>query len=155
MIIRDLKIEDSDEVNNLFTQLHNLHAEQRPDIYRKMEKPTTSKAWDYEASIADNDIMIGAEIDGKIVGFCILQVYKTENTIKTSRTFAYLKEISVAENYRRKGIATALYQEGVKRAKEQGATSLELMVWEFNSDAIRFYQSLGMSVQSLKLEQVL
>jgi len=157
MIIRNLKIEDFDEVNNLFMQLHNLHAEQRPDIYRKMEKPTASKAWDYEASIADHNIMIGAEIDGKIVGFCILQVYKTENKnqIKTQRTFAYVEEIAVDENYRRKGIATALYQEGVKRAKEKGATSLELMVWKFNSDAIRFYQSLGMSVQSLKLEQVL
>jgi len=155
MVIRDLKMEDFDAVNDLFMQLHNFHAEQRHDIYRKLEKSATSQAGDYEAAMADNNIMLGAEIDGKIIGYAILKVYKTENIIKSPRTFAYLKEIAVDENYRRKGIATALYREGAKRAKAQGATSLELMVWEFNSDAIGFYQSLGMSVQSLKLEQVL
>jgi len=155
LVIRDLKTEDSDAVNNLFLQVHNLHAERRPDIYKKIEKPTSSKAWDYEALVAADNIMIGAEIDGKIVGFGILQICKPENKILTPRTFAYLKELAVDENYRRKGIATAIYKECVKRAKENGASSLELMVWNFNSDAIGFYQSLGMSVQSLKLEQVL
>lgn len=156
MIIRNLKLEDFDAVNNLFLQLHTLHVEQRPDIYRKIEKPTTSKAWDYEASLADNNfIMIGAEIDSKIIGFGILQIYKTQSKIKSPRTCAYFKHIAVDKDYRRKGIATALYREGVKRAKEQGATSMELKVWNFNVAAISFYQSLGMSVQSLKMEQIL
>ncbi len=156
MIIRDLKLEDFDAVNNLFLQLHTLHAEQRPDIYRKIEKPTTSKAWDYEASLADNNfIKIGAEVDGKIVGFCIIRICQTTNKVTTSRIFAFLQNIAVAKDYRRKGIATALYREGVKRAKGQGATSMELKVWNFNVDAIRFYQSLGLSVQSLNMEQVL
>ena len=156
MIIRDLKLEDFDAVNNLFLQLHTLHAEQRPDIYRKIEKPTTSKAWDYEASLADNNfIMIGAEVDGKIVGFCIIRICQTTNKVTTARIFAFLQNIAVAKDYRRKGIATVLYREGVKRAKEQGATSMELKVWNFNVAAISFYQSLGLSVQSLNLEQAL
>ena len=73
MIIRNLKLEDFDDVNNLFMQLHNLEMEQRPDLFRKIEKPTTSKAWDFEASLVDNTkIMIGAEVDGKIIGFVIV-----------------------------------------------------------------------------------
>ena len=56
---------------------------------------------------------------------------------------------------RRGGIGTAVYQECNKRAKEQGATSAELKVWNFNTGAIKFYQSLGMSVQSLTMEKAL
>ena len=156
MIIRNLKLEDFDDVNNLFMQLHNLEMEQRPDLFRKIEKPTTSRAWDFEASLTDSSkIMIGAEVDGKIVGFVIVQIRQAEYKIQTPRTFAYFENIVVDEKYRRKGIGTAIYQEGVKRAKEQGATSMELKVWNFNTGAIKFYQSLGMSVQSLTLEKAL
>lgn len=97
--------------------------------------------------------MIGAEISGKIVGFGIIQIRKSLQKINTPRIFAYLENIAVDENYRRKGIGTAIYQECVNRAKEQGATSLELKVWSFNAGAIGFYQSLGMSVQSLTMEK--
>ena len=154
MIIRNLKLEDFDDVNNLFMQLHNSEMEQRPDLFRKIEKPTTSRAWDFEASLTDKSkIMIGAEVDGKIVGFVIVQIRRAEYKIQTPRTFAYFENIVVDENYRRQGIGTAIYQEGVKRAKEQGATSMELKVWNFNTGAIQFYQSLGMSVQSLTMEK--
>ena len=156
MIIRDLKSEDFDAVNNIFMQLHNLHVEQRSDIYRKIEKQTTTNAWDYETSISDNTkIMIGAEIDGKIVGFGIIQIRQTTNAVKNPRVFAYFKNIAVDEKYRGKGIGTALYQDGIKRAKARDATSIELKVWSFNEEAIKFYKSLGMTVQQLTMEQEL
>lgn len=148
MIIRDLKLEDFDDVNNLFMQLHNSEMEQRPDLFRKIEKPTTSKAWDFEASLSDNSkIMIGAEVDDKIVGFAIIQIRQSTYKVQAPRTYAYFENIVVDENYRRIGIGTSVYQECIKRAKEQGATSAELKVWNFNAGAINFYQSLGMSVQ--------
>ena len=156
MIIRNLKLEDFDDVNNLFMQLHNSEMAQRPDLFRKIDKPTTSRAWDFEASLTDSSkIMIGAEVDGKIVGFVMVQIRQSEYKIQTPRTFAYFENIVVDENYRRKGIGTAIYQEGVKRAKEQGATSMELKVWSFNTGAINFYQSLGMTVQSFTMEKAI
>lgn len=125
-------------------------------MFRKIEKPTTSRAWDYEASLTDSGkIMLGAEVDGKIVGIVIVQIRQSVYKIQTARTFAYFENIVVDEKYRRKGIGRAIYQEGVKRAKEQGATSMELKVWNFNTGAINFYNSLGMSVQSLTMEKAL
>lgn len=156
MKIRNLQLEDFDDVNNLFVQLHNSEMEQRPDLFRKIEKPTTSKAWDFEASLFDNSkIMIGAEVDSKIVAFVIVQIRQSVYKIQAPRTFAYFENIVVDENHRRKGIGTAIFKEGVKRAKEQGATALELKVWNFNTEAISFYQSLGLSVQSLTMEMAL
>lgn len=156
MVIRNLKIEDFDNVNDLFMQLHNSEMEQRPDLFRKIEKPTTSKAWDFEASLSDNSkIMIGAEVDDKIVGFAIIQIRQSAYKVQATRTYAYFENIVVDNSYRRTGIGTAVYQEGIKRAKERGATSAELKVWNFNAEAISFYQSLGMSVQSLTMEKEL
>lgn len=156
MVIRNLKLEDFDDVNNLFMQLHNSEMEQRPDLFRKIEKPTTSRAWDFEASLSDNSkIMIGAEVGDKIVAFAIIQIRQSTYKVQTPRTYAYFENIVVDENYRRTGIGTAVYQEGIKRAKELGATSAELKVWNFNAGAIKFYQSLGMSVQSLTMEKAL
>lgn len=156
MVIRNLKLEDFDDVNNLFMQLHNSETEQRPDLFRKIEKPTTSMAWDFEASLSDNSkIMIGAEVGDKIVGFAIVQIRQSTYKVQAPRTYAYFENIVVDENYRRIGIGTTVYQEGIKRAKELGATSAELKVWNFNAGAIKFYQSLGMSVQSLTMEKAL
>ena len=39
MIIRDLTLSDFDAVNEIFKQLHELHVEHRPDIYRNVENP--------------------------------------------------------------------------------------------------------------------
>ena len=44
MVIRNHKLGDFDDVNNLFIRLHNSEKEQRPDLFRKIEKPTTPKA---------------------------------------------------------------------------------------------------------------
>ena len=156
MVIRNLELEDFDDVNNLFMQLHNAEMEQRPDLFRKIEKPNTPKAWDFEASLSDNNkLMLGAEVNDKIVGFAIVQIRQSTYKVQAPRTYAYFENIVVDTNYRHRGIGTAVYQEGVKRAKEQGATSAELKVWNFNAGALKFYQSLGMSVQSLTMEQAL
>lgn len=156
MILRDLTLGDFDAVNNLFMQLHNLHVTHRPDIFKKIEKPTTPEAWDFEASLADeNKILLGAEFDGEIVGLCFVIIRKPQNKTLVPRICAFIDDIVVDENYRGNGIGTALYNEAVKRAKVYGAVSIELGVSEFNTDALSFYKSLGMAVQSYKMEKII
>ena len=45
MIIRDLTLSDFDEVNEIFKQLHELHIQQRPDIYRNVENPAEANGY--------------------------------------------------------------------------------------------------------------
>ena len=153
-MIRDLTIEDFDAVNDIFMQMQNLHVEHRPDLYRKIDKPTTAKAWDYEASLGDkNMIMLGAEKEGKIVGFCIAEIRQAEGKALVPHISAHIKNIAVHENYRRRGIGKALYQAAVMRGKELGAVRADLKVYSFNDNAVGFYKSLGMTVQSYTMEQ--
>ena len=157
MIIRDLTIDDFEQYNNILFEMHNLHAENRPDIYKFIDKPTEKEAWDFEKSLkADNVMMFGVEDNGNMIGICKMTIREaSENKIIIARKRAYIDQISVSENYRRKGIGTFLYNEAVRRAAEQNADCIELMVWDFNKTAIEFYKSLGMTVQHSIMEKVL
>ena len=99
MVIRNLELDDFDDVNNLFMQLHNSEMEQRPDLFRKIEEPNTPKAWDFEASLSDNNkIMLGAEVNDKIVGFAIVQIRQSTYKVQAPRTYAYFENIVVDTN---------------------------------------------------------
>ncbi len=154
MKIRKITLNDFEDVNNLFMQLHGMHARFRPDVYNVIEKPTNVKAWDFESSVSAADkIFIGAEIAGKIAGFCLLKISDCGNKAMAERKIAYIDEIAVDEGFRRKGIGKLLFENAVKSAKVKGATTVELKVWSFNKEAIDFYKSLGMDVQSLNMEK--
>ena len=155
-MIRDLTIEDFDAVNDIFMQMQDLHVKHRPDLYRKIDKPTATKAWDYEASLEDsNVIMLGAESEGKIVGFCIVEIREPISKAIVPHIYVHIKNLAVHENYRRKGIGKALYQEAVMRGKARGADMVDLKVYSFNENAVEFYKSLGMTVQNFTMEQTI
>lgn len=68
---------------------------------------------------------------------------------------AYIDDIFVRKEYRRKGVAKALFAQLERRAKAQGAERMDLMVWDFNETALEFYKSLGMTIQRYILEKQL
>ncbi len=154
MEIRDLKQTDFNDVNEIFKQLNKLHAEHRPDIYKDIENPVDAIGYVTEKAIKEGSIIfLGADVDGKIVGICFVLIRSRKNIGLVPRICAHIADIAVDENYRRQGIGTALYNEAVKRAKERGATVIQLGVNEFNKEAIDFYKSLGMTVWKYEMEQ--
>lgn len=156
MTIRDLTLEDFNAVNEIFMQIHDLHVENRPDIYRKIRKPNTTKAWDYEAGLDDSYmIMLGAEVDEKIVGFCIAEIQPAIGSAFVPCLSVHIRNLAVHADYRRLGIGTVLYQKALLLAKERGAVRVDLKVYSFNEEALEFYRSLGMTFQSYTLEQTL
>jgi GNAT superfamily N-acetyltransferase len=61
----------------------------------------------------------------------------------------------VDQDYRRKGIGRMLFNYLVDFAKNFGANVLELDVWEFNKEAFRFYEEMGMETVTRKMERKL
>ncbi len=154
MQIRDLTADDTEQFNILMMEVHDYHVKNRPDIYIKIEKSNASKVWSLEALLQNkNCILLGAEIDGDLAGICTMTIREpSKNPCVIPRTRGYIDDICVSKDYRRRGIATALYNEAVRRAGQAGADSVELMVWNFNKPALEFYRSLGMTVQSYIME---
>ena len=57
---------------------------------------------------------------------------------------ADITDIAVTAQMRSKGIGRLLFETGRDWARDQGAERLELVVWEFNKNALDFYQRQGM-----------
>lgn len=153
-MIRELKKEDYESAKELVYQVHKLHLEHRPDIYND-GNPLPVEFFDNIIS-DENSLGYVYEENNKIVGL-ILAMKKTNRAIPIAkqRSTYFIDDIVVDEKSRRKGIGKSLYSFFINRAIEEKVDAIELNVWAFNESAIRFYESIGMSVKNMKLEKII
>ncbi len=152
MMIRDMKLEDYDAVDTLMQQLHKIHVNGRPDLYVEMEHPyskeeLTEKIYNKEV------ITLAAEEENRIVGLCIVVIRHRSGMVNMKT--AYVDDLVVDQSYQHRGIAKSLFQKAEERAKALGAERMDLTVWSFNENALKFYQSIGMVPQRYILEKPL
>ena len=151
IIIRKAKIDDFMQVHKLVMQVHKEHVKAREDIYRN-SNPLDIDMFK-EESTDINNVYLVAEQDNRIIGICFSKIKEINNNkIMKDRKILHIEDICVDKSKQRTGIGTLLYQEILKIAKEQKVNSVELMVWSFNNNAIKFYENLGMNVKNLKFE---
>jgi len=150
--IRDFNIDDFEGVNILMNQVHKLHMDSRADIYRKTDEPISKK--DFMRIVNDNNIIsILAEINYITVGLCIISIKPvSNNTALLPRKVAYMEDLCVHQEYRKQSIGKRLFTEAKNRTLEFNVESLELTVWEFNKNAIDFYENQGMNTRSRIME---
>lgn len=87
---------------------------------------------------------IVAEADDVVAGVC---TYSFSNINREFNPTAclYIDDIYVAEEYRKKGIATAFFEELKNIAKQQNVNRLEWWVADGNESGKRFYEKLNAS----------
>ena len=152
IIIRKAKISDFQGIHNLIMQVHKLHVNERNDIYKDVD-PMDFEEFRTELSNSNNIYLI-AELENEIVGICFSQIKEiSNNKIMKNRKILHIENIFVDENHQKKGIGKKLYKQIVQLAKEKNIDNIELMVWGFNENAIKFYKNLGMNIKNLKFEQ--
>ncbi len=154
IIIRKAKSNDFKQVHELVIAVHNLHVKERGDIYKDTEPLDIETFKDELANI--NNLYLVAEKEGKIVGICFAEIKNIKDSkIMKKRRILNIKEISVKKGEQRQGIGKKLYNEMTKLVKKQDIDSIELLVWRFNREAIKFYESLNMKVKNIRFEQKL
>jgi ribosomal protein S18 acetylase RimI-like enzyme len=90
-----------------------------------------------------------AEVEQSIVGYVIMELSNVAYLdILAPRKVAFITDIAVLKSHQGKGIGYALFQKCIEWAKTKEADSLDLMVWEFNKDAMAFYERQGMESMS-------
>ena len=152
IIIRKAKISDFQGIHKLIMQVHILHVNERNDIYKDVD-PMNFDEFKTELSNSNNLYLI-AELNNEIVGICFSQIKEIlNNKIMKDRKILHIENICVDKDHQRNGIGKELYEQIVKLAKEKNIDNIELMVWGFNENAIKFYKNLGMTIKNLKFEQ--
>ena len=143
MIVRFAKENELGRVNELRKQVNDIHVEGKPDVF----KPGFGQELRDFVKVIWNDPeqeIVVAEDDGVICGFAVLHhINKPENPFMKERDFIDIDEFCVDKDHRRKGAASAMVSFIKEYAKEKGFSRIELNMWEFNQDALAFYEAAG------------
>ena len=153
MEIRHAKKEDITRLLELLSQVLEIHAKLRPDLF--MSGTTKYGKEQLEGMINDDGKPIYvAVINGYVVGYAMCQIKVPTSNMYPIKVF-HLDDLCVDEKYRKQGIGKALYQKVVESAKENNCYEITLNVWPGNDTALKFYEKMGMKTRSIFMEQIL
>lgn len=155
MEIRRARQCDVEDINKLLYQVHRVHSEGRPDIFRPGNKKYTDEELTEIIQDDKRPIFVGM-LDGHVAGyaFCVFQEHVGERSLSDIRTL-YIDDLCVEEKLRGKHIGKQLYEYVLGFAREQGCYNVTLNVWACNPSAMQFYESCGLSVQKIGMEKIL
>lgn len=143
MNIRFANENELSRVNELRKQVNDLHVAGKPEMFkpgfsRKLQD-VIYQIW----SDAEHEIVV-AEQDRMICGFAVLHhIHRPENPAKWEQDYLDIDEFCVDEAFRRQGVATKMIAFIRAFAAEKGFRRIELNMWEFNQDALAFYEAAG------------
>lgn len=154
-MIRRAKEEDLPYLNKLLYQVHKVHHDVRPDLF----KDGTKKYTDTELIALIHDdlkLIFVFETNNEILGyaFCVHIEHINDNNLTDIKTL-YIDDLCVDENARGQHIGTKLYEYVIDYARKQGYYEVTLNVWADNKKALKFYESIGLRVQKIGMEKIL
>ena len=143
MLIRIATPMDKPEINELRRQVKLLHDEGAPDFFAPGFPKELADYLDV-IFMQENGEVVVAEADGKIVGFaCLSYIERPASVFRRPLRYCDIDELCVDRQVRRQGVGRAMFDFIKARAAEKGFSRIELNMWEFNEDALRFYEAMG------------
>lgn len=152
-MIREADSSDFEAIAALEKQVFDMHKKARPDIVKK--DPFNREY--FENCLRDELIRIFVfEEDGSILGHCKTEVWEYNNhPLYGDEIVLGIDSMCVDEKVRGRQIGRHLFDKATSYAQEIGAARLELTVWDFNKNARSFYEHLGMSARTVRMELML
>lgn len=153
--IRRAEARDIPAVDLLLYQVHKVHSDARPDLF----KPGAKKYTDEELLriFADDCTPVFvAERDGALLGyaFCVHKQFVNDNNMTDVKTL-YIDDLCVDAASRGAHVGRALYDHVLAYARSCGCYNVTLNVWADNVSAMRFYERIGMKPQKIGMETIL
>ena len=142
--IRTASDDDYDSVYSLFSQVQALHAGAVPQIFRKPTKDNGFRTF-FEGFFDDNEHFLAlAIVDEAPVGY--IQYFlgeRPQNSYQPARRFAYIHQLVVDAESRRKGYGSALIEFVKAKARDEGIREFGIDFWSFNEAARGCFERQG------------
>lgn len=155
MSISVRKAEDKDmaKVSILLSEVLELHAKIRPDIFIPGTTKYTPEELKEIFSNEDTPVFVATDEEDQVVGyaFCIMKRQPFSTNMKDFKTL-FIDDLCIDENCRGQHIGKTLFNYVKAYAKDQGCYDITLNVWEGNDNARRFYEKMGMFVKETQME---
>ena len=141
--VRRAREDELERVNELRMQVNAIHVAGKPEVF-KPGFPEELRNYIYAIHKDPEQFIAVAVKDETICGFAVLHhINKPENPFMKERDFLDIDEFCVDEAFRRQGVASEMIDFIREFAKEKGFHRIELNMWEFNQDALAFYEAAG------------
>ena len=156
MLIRRAEEKDMKRVLKLLSEVLEIHAKIRPDIFVS----GTTKYSDEELReifLDDGKPVFVAVDDADVVlGYVFCEIKEMpKRPFMQSYKMLYIDDLCVDENARGQHIGKQLYEYVLDYARTIGCYEVMLNVWEGNDRAKAFYQKVGMKVKETHMEVIL
>ena len=153
MIIRHAEAKDVDAILSLLSQVLEIHAKARPDIFQSGKTKYTKEEL---VEKIKNEMIFVAEKDGKVIGHLFLELQTTENNNNMKPLkILYIDDICVDQEHTNGGVGSKLFDFVKEKAKELGCYEITLHLWEGHKAAEKFYTKQGMKTKSKTLEYII
>ena len=154
MQIRRATLTEIDGINKLLYEVHKVHSDKRPDLFKVGSKKYTNE--ELAKIIVDDNRPIFVYVDNDdILGYAFCVFIKNNSNSLTDILTLYIDDLCVDENARGKKVGTSLYNYVLQFAKDAGCYNVTLNVWACNNSALKFYEKCGLSVQKIGMEKIL
>ena len=155
MIIRRAQEKDIAKVSRLLSQVLEIHAALRPDIFISGTTKYTPEELLAIFSDENKPVYVAAGDEDEVMGYAFCQIRQqpfSNNMIPF--TSIYIDDLCVDEACRGKGVGEALFEHVKNEARRLGCYEVNLNVWEGN-EARRFYEKMGMKPKETQMEIIL
>lgn len=152
--IREAVASDYESLCILFDEGDALHQEKLPRIFQKPGGAVRER--DYVLNLITDETagLFVAQAGDRLTGLICITIRESPGLpIFVQRRYAVIDSVVVAEAFRRTGVGRALMEKAHEWSAARGAESIELNVWEFNREAIAFYETLGYETASRKMNK--
>jgi ribosomal protein S18 acetylase RimI-like enzyme len=155
-MIRRAEKKDIPAVLRLLSQVLEIHAAARPDIFISGTTKYTESELATLFADGGTPVYVAADEADSVLGyvFCIVKEPTASNNLVPFRTL-YIDDLCVDESVRGQHIGEELFRYAVSEAKRLGCYDVTLNVWEGNDNAKRFYEKMGLRTKKTELELVL
>ena len=153
-LIRKANEKDIPALNKLLYEVHKVHSDVRPDLFKAGEKKYTDGEL---IKILNNEkTPVFVYDDGEILGyaFTVITDHAQDKSLMPYKN-VYIDDLCVEKECRGKGVGKKLYDFVLGFAKSIGAYNVTLNVWAGNDGALKFYEKIGMRVQKTGMEVIL
>lgn len=142
--------DDYESVESIMKQVHHLHAEWRPDIYKKVD--TVLPRDIFLNHLERKELLVAVTEEDRVAGLLIYLTRNISGGPMRERKIMFIDSMAVDEQKRGKGIGHTLFNYAVKLCKNQKYDGLELQVNAKNRAAKAMYESYGFTEKSINME---
>lgn len=153
--IRRAELRDIPALDRLLYEVHRVHSDVRPDLFRAGAKKYTDAHLAVILQDEKTPVFV-AEAAGTVVGyaFCIHKQFVNDNSMTDVKTL-YIDDLCVDEAARGQHVGTQLYDYVLAFARRHGYYNVTLNVWADNENAVKFYEKVGLKIQKIGMEKIL